>query len=648
MMAKNTWVSFPKLFETGYIGNLKVKNRLIRAAMMTFFGSLDGSVTERTIKHYHELALGGVGLVIVEYSYIDRKSSKANYCQLSISDNDYIPGLAWLAMTIKQNGAMAGIQISHAGGQRYLLTPPKKVPSQALWEVIQGKGEPAPEELTVEEIEEIVDAFGEAALRAKKACFDLVEVHGSHGYLITEFLSTLTNRRTDKYGGSLDNRMRFLIEIIQNIRKKVGFDYPLTVRLNGSEYLKGGITIEESIETVRALEKNGVNAVHVSGGTHRNNDKLVVPMYWPRGYHVWAAEEIKKTVGIPVIASGSVTTPELAEEILKEGKADFISLARPLLADPFFPKKAEEGRPEDITPCIRCNIGCEGRPEGALTCTVNIAVGREEEFRIKETIKPKKIAVIGGGPAGMETARIAAMRGHEVTLFEKRKLGGMLIEASVPEFKENIRSLVKYLAGQLEKLGVKVIYEEADAEVIKKSGMNAVIIAGGAIPIIPEVPGIGKSIAVGALEVLNGTKVGNEVLVVGGGLVGCETALFLAEQKKRVTVVEMLDQVLLEMNAAGPKLAFFERLNKQHVKIEINTELEEIVEDGIIVSDKEGRKRKLKGDTVVIALGLKAQNKLYNELVPLADMDVYSIGDYVKPRNIYDAIHEGHLIARNL
>jgi len=204
------------------------------------------------------------------------------------------------------------------------------------------------------------------------------------------------------------------------------------------------------------------------------------------------------------------------------------------------------------------------------------------------------------------------------------------------------------LAGQLEKLGVKVIYQEADAEVIKKSGMNAVIIAGGAIPIIPEVPGIGKSIAVGALEVLNGAKVGNEVLVVGGGLVGCETALFLAEQKKRVTVVEMLDQVLLEMNAAGPKLAFFERLNKQNVKIEINTELEEIVEDGIIVSDKEGRKRKLKGDTVVIALGLKAQNKLYNELVPLADMDVYSIGDYVKPRNIYDAIHEGHLIARNL
>jgi 2,4-dienoyl-CoA reductase-like NADH-dependent reductase (Old Yellow Enzyme family)/thioredoxin reductase len=648
MMAKKTYGSFPNLFEPGYIGNLKVKNRLIRAAMMTFMGALDGSVTERTIRHYRQLALGGVGLVIVEYSYVDRKSSKANHCQLSVADNEYISGLAWLAMTIKQNGAMAGLQLSHAGGQRYLMTPSKKVPSRSLWEAIQGKGESAPEELTVEEIGEIVDAFGDAALRAKKACFDMVEVHGCHGYLITEFLSPLTNKRTDRYGGSFDNRMRLLIEIIQNIRKKVGSDYPLVVRLNGSEYLEGGITIEESIETARALEKNGVNAVHVSGGTHRNGDKLVVPMYWPQGYHVWATEEIKKAVGIPVIASGSVTTPDFAEEILKEGKADFVSLARPLVADPFFPKKAEQGRPEDIAPCIRCNMGCEGHPEGALTCTVNISVGREEEFKIKEAIKPKRVAVIGGGPAGMEAARIAAMRGHEVTLFEKRKLGGMLIEASIPEFKENIRSLIKYLSGQIEKLGVKVIYEEAVAEVIKKSGVNAVIIAGGATPIVPDVPGIDKSIAVGALEVLNGARVGNEVLVIGGGLVGCETALFLAERKKKVTIVEMLDQILLEMNVAGPRLAFVERLNKQNVKIEINKKLEEIVDDGIIISDREGKKSKLRGDTVVLALGLKANTKLFNELVSLEDIDVYSVGDSGKPSNIYDAIHEGHLVARNL
>jgi len=600
------------------------------------------------IKHYREIASGGVGLVMVEFSHVDKKSSKSNYCQLSVAGDEYIPGLSWLAMTIKQNGAKAGLQISHAGGQRYLMTPPKKVPSRAFWEAIQGKGEPAPEELTFEEIEEIVEAFGDAALRAKKAAFDLVEVHACHGYLITEFLSPATNRRTDQYGGPFENRIRLLTEIVENVREKVGLDYPITVRLNGSEYLEGGITIEESSETARILEKNGVNAVHISGGTHRNSDKLVVPMYWSRGYQVWAAEAIRRAVQIPVIASGSVTTPELAEEILKEKKADFISLARPLLADPFFPKKTEEGRSEDITPCIRCNVGCQGRPEGSLTCTVNIAAGKEDEFKIKPLVKRKKVAVIGGGPAGMEAARVAAMMGHQVILFEKRKMGGMLIEASVPEFKADLRLLINYLSAQLKKLKVKVLHEEADVETIKRRAVEVVIIAGGGTQIVPDVPGIDKPITVSALDVLHGDKVGKEVIVVGGGLVGCETALFLAEQNKKVTIVEMLEQVLPEMNVAGPRSAFFERLNKHRVRIETNTKLDEITKDGIVATNREGKKTKFKGNTVVLALGLKSDSKLYDEITSLPKIAVYSVGDYAEPRNIYDALHEGHLTARNL
>jgi 2,4-dienoyl-CoA reductase-like NADH-dependent reductase (Old Yellow Enzyme family)/thioredoxin reductase len=647
-MEKEAPVSFQELFKPGFIGKLRLKNRLIRAAMYTTYGALDGSVTDRMIRHYRELASGGAGLVIVEFSYVDKKSSKSNYCQLSVAGDEYIPGLSWLAMTIKQNGAKVGLQISHAGGQRYLMTPRKKVPSQAPWEAIQGKGETAPEELTIEEIEEVVEAFGDAALRAKKAAFDLVEVHASHGYLITEFLSSTTNRRTDQYGGSLENRIRLLIEIIENVRKKVGFDYPLSVRLNGSEYLEGGITIEESIETAKILEKNGVNAVHISGGTHRNSDKLVVPMYWSRGYHVWAAEAIKKAIEIPVIASGSVTTPELAEEILKEEKADFISLARPLLADPSFPKKAEEGRSEDITPCIRCNMGCQGRPEGSLTCTVNIAAGKEDEFKIKPVVRRKKVAVIGGGPAGMEAARVAAMMGHPVILFEKRKMGGMLIEASIPEFKADLRPLIKYLSTQLKKLKVEVLNEEADVETIKRRAIEVVIIAGGGTLIVPDVPGVDKPITVSALDVLRGVNVGKEVIVVGGGLIGGETALFLAEKNKKVTIVEMLEQILPEMNVAGPRSAFFERLNKHHVKIETNTKLDEITEDGIIATDREGRKTKIKGDTVVLALGLKSDSKLYDEINSLSGIAVYSVGDYAEPRNIYDALHEGNLIARNL
>jgi NADPH-dependent 2,4-dienoyl-CoA reductase/sulfur reductase-like enzyme len=349
-----------------------------------------------------------------------------------------------------------------------------------------------------------------------------------------------------------------------------------------------------------------------------------------------------------VIASGSVTTPELAEEILREGKADFISLARPLLADPFFPKKAEEGRAEDITPCIRCNVGCQGRPEGSLTCTVNIAAGKEDEFQIKPVVRRKKVAVIGGGPAGMEAARVAAMMGHQVILFEKRRLGGMLIEAAVPEFKADLRPLIDYLSIQLKKLKVKVLHEEADAETIKRRAVEVVIIAGGGSPIVPDVPGVGKPITVSALEVLHGAKVGKEVIVVGGGFVGCETALFLAEQDKQVTIVELLDQVLPETDAVGPNLAFFESLNKHQVKIETNTKLDEITEDGIIATNREGKKTKIKGDTVVLALGLKADSKLYDEITFLPGIDVYSVGDYGEPRNIYDALHEGHLTARNL
>jgi len=641
-------LSFKKLFEPGYVGNLKLGNRLIRAAMATAYGSLDGSVTERTIRHYRELAAGGAALITVEYSYIDKKSSKSNYCQLSVADHEYIPGLAWLAMTIKQKGAAASLQISHAGGQRYLSAPPKKVPSRAAWEVRHGEETSYFEELTLGEITEIIEAFGDAALRAKKACFDMVEVHGCHGYLITEFLSPLTNIRNDRYGGALENRMRFLTEIVQNIRKKVGTDYPLCVRLNGSEYSEGGVTIEETIETAKVLERNGVNAIHVSGGTHQNNDKLVVPMYWPMGYHVWAAEMVKKAVNIPVIASGAITTPNFAEKILEDGKADFIALARPLLADPYFPKKAKEGRPEDIAPCIRCNEGCEGRPEGALSCTVNVTAGREDELRIKETSKAKKVLVVGGGPAGLEAARVAAMIGHEVKLYEKRKIGGMLVEASVPEFKADLRSLIKYLSIQLEKLGVKVIQEEANAEAVRRMRADVVIIAAGAAPTELHVPGINRPIVVGALEVLKGAKVGKEVLVVGGGLVGCETALFLAEQLKKVTIIEMLDQILPEMQVYSPRKAFFERLSKSRVKIEANTKLEEIIDDGVIVSNRDRQRMKIRGDTVVIAWGLRAENKLYEEFASLPNVDIYCVGDCVEPRNIYKAIHEGHIVVRNI
>ncbi len=655
-MNKGATAVFKKLFEPGFIGKLRLKNRLIRASMYTTYGALDGSVTDRLIRHYRELAAGGVGLVIVEESHVDRKSSKSAICELSVAGDEYIPGLSWLAMTIKQNGARAGLQISHAGGQRYLMDPLKKVPSSAPWAAIQARVEAItgrvgtpPSELTVEEIKEIIEAFGDAAVRAQKASFDFVEIHACHGYLLTEFLSPLTNKRTDQYGGSLENRQRILMEIIENVRKKVRPDYPLIVRMDGSEYLEGGITIQESVETAKVLEKSGINALHISGGDHRNADKVITPTYWPRGYQVWAAATIKGVVKIPVIASGSVTTPELAEEILKEGKADFISLARPLLADPFFPKKAQEGRPEDITPCIRCLVGCQGRPEGSLTCTVNVTAGKEDELTIKRAVKRKKVAVIGGGPAGMEAARVAAIMGHQVTLFEKREMGGMLIEASIPEFKADLRLLINHLSKQLEKHKVEVLHEEADVEAIRRKAFEVVIMAGGGTPIIPRISGIDKPCAVNALDVLNGVPVGEEVVVLGGGFVGCETALFLAEQGKKVTIVEMRDQLLPEVDVVANRLAFFEKAMKHHMKFETSTKVNEIAEHGCIATNQEGNQKNINGETFVHALGIKTDRKLFDELTSsLPDLEVYMIGDYAEPRNLYHALREGNLTARNL
>jgi NADPH-dependent 2,4-dienoyl-CoA reductase/sulfur reductase-like enzyme len=510
-------------------------------------------------------------------------------------------------------------------------------------------GIPVPEELTFEEIVEIIEAFGDAAVRARQTGFDMVEIVGCHGYLVTNFLSPLTNRRTDWYGGNLENRMRFLLEVVDNIFQKAGKDYPLSIRLNGSDYEEGGITIEETKRVAVALERAGVSTIHVSGGTLDKGHMLHAPMYGPLATHVWAAEEIKKAVNIPMIASGSITTPHLAEMIMEQGKADFISLGRPLLADPYFPLKAEEGRPEDIRPCIRCLDGCitRGLAKGSINCTVNAALGKEEESGGTPAAKARRVAVIGGGPGGMEAARVAALRGHQVTLFEKRKMGGALIEASVPEFKADIRGLIDYQSTQIKKRGVKVVDAEATSQVIKDGKFDAVIVATGATPLGYDVPGIEKPQVVGVLDGFKGAKTGKSVVVVGGGMIGCDVALFLAEQGKKVTITTRGDDIARGMNQSE-RLAYFERLSKQSVEIRTGVHLEEVTDNGVIVVDRGGSRIKIKGDHVVLASGLIPNRRLFDELAKIRNLRVYAIGDCAEPRMIFDAIHEANWVAYNL
>lgn len=638
---------FQKLFEPGYIGKLRLKNRLLKAPMSTKLASIDGTVTDRQVKYYRELARGGVGLIIVEFSYIDDLASKASDNQIGVSNNAQISGLQWLASNIKENGARAGIQLVHCGRQKISGIPPIKAPSPIPWKELVARGVPPPQELTLKEIAGIIEAFGDAAYRAMRAGFDMVEVHGAHGYLLTNFLAPSTNTRTDQYGGSLSNRMRILLEVIANIRKKLGPDFPVGVRLTGTDYKENSISIEETREVARALEKAGVDAIHISGGDHETMDQQVIPMYWPPGYNVWAAAEVKKAIGIPVFASGAINTPELAESVLEEGKADFISLGRPLVADPYFPLKARQGRPEDIAPCIRCNC-CfsRGIRVGAIHCTVNPTVGREEELRITPAGKPRKVAVIGAGPGGMEAARVARLRGHQVTLFEKRKLGGVLVEASVPEFKADIRRLVDYLSTQVKKLGVDVVEAEATTRTIKDGKFDVAIVAVGGIPIVPDVPGTDKPFVVGALDVLNGASVKNEVVVVGGGLVGGETALFLAEQGKKVRIVEMLDAIVPDLEK-GSRRGFMTRLDRCRPPVEIytRTRLAEIIDGGVMVINEDKKRSEIKADTVVLALGFHADTRLCDALSKVPKLEVYAIGDCAEPRNIYDAIHEGYVTA---
>ena len=643
--------TFVRLFESGKIGGMRLKNRVIKSPMWTLFSARDGSASERLIRFYKETARGGAGLVIVEFAFVDNKASKAGACQLGVADDGYIPGLELLARTIQANGAKVALQIAHAGRQSWTGIPPIKAPSRIPLEDYGHHLWALPEELTIEEIQEIISAFGDAAHRAQVAGFDMVEVHACHGYLVTQFLSPRDNKRTDWYGGSAENRMRFLLQVVRDIRRKVGADFPLSVRLSGTEYEPDGVMIEDTIEMAKELEKLGVDAIHISGGNYHQRVQRTSTMSLPLGLMVWAAEAVKKEVGIPVIASNSIHTPELAEDILGKGQADFVALGRPLLADPYWPQKAREGRPEDIAPCIRCNEGCFYRgitQSKPILCAVNVALGKENEFSITTARLHKKVAVVGGGPAGMEAARVCALSGHDVTLYERRQLGGALIEASAPEFKPDLRRLLSYFTTQIDKLKIKVIRQEATLDTIKNGSFDVVIVAVGGTPIKLDVPGGDKPIVSGALEVLNGkAHVGQRVLIVGGGIVGTETGLFLAEQGKEVIFVEVLDEF---MNGVGSldQTVYQERLAKQKVTVHTGKRVETILDKGAVIVDRYGKREEVLADSIVVAIGLAPDATLAEELEKEAGLEVYAVGDCVSPRKIFDAIHEGYLAAYSL
>lgn len=640
---------FEKLLEPTKIGVMELRNKIVMPPMGTNLGAVDGSVTDYYINYNAERAKGGVGLQIMGVVAIDPLAIPAP-CVPRIYHDKFIVGLSRVTRAVHEYGGKCAAQLHHAGRQTYSsligeqIVAPSAIPCKLVGEV--------PRELTINEIEGLVEAFGDGALRAKMAGFDAVEFHGAHGYLICQFLSPYSNKRTDKYGGDLDGRMQFALEVVKRAKEKAGADFPMIFRMSGDEYVEGGLTLKETKKIAQRLEKTGLDAIHVSAGNYDSMlvGKIIAPMYLPHGGLVHLAEAIKKVVNVPVIAVGSID-PKMAEGIIREGKADLVSMGRALIADPELPKKLAEGRKEDICRCIRCNEGCVGRVLSyqPISCSINASVGREKEYEIRPALKPKKVVVAGGGPGGMETARVAALRGHEATLFEKEgELGGHMRESTVPAFKQDIKPFREWLSTQVKKLGVKVeLGKEVTSKVIAEMRPDVVVVATGSTPLVPKIPGIEKPIVATATDVLLGkAEVADEVVVAGGGLVGCETSLFLAEKGKQVTMVEMLPDIAIDVEMIS-KFTLIELLTEKGVKWLTNTKIEEVTDEGVVTIDRNLRSQTIKGDTVVLAMGFKSNRGLYKALQGKVK-ELYSIGDCVEPRKIIHAIHEGSFIARQI
>lgn len=635
------------LFEPHKIGQMELKNRIIMPPMGTHYPHKDGAVSKKLIFYHVRRAKGEVALNIVEGTAVD-STGDGIFNELGIWDDRHIEGLSLLTSQIKANGAKAAIQLYHPGRQasskRTGVQPigPSPVPYH-----IFGRFVEVPRELSIQEIEKLAGLFAKGAERAKKAGFDAAEIHGAHGYLICSFLSPFSNNRTDEYGGSIEKRAKFAIEIINAIREKVGKNFPLIFRLSGNEFIEGGLTLEQTKEIAVLLEESGVDAISVSSGNHNSFRWFIPPMFMPEGCLVPLAEGIRKVVNIPVIAVGRIHDCEFAERILKEGKADFIAMGRALLADPDLPKKAREGRFGDIKRCISCN-SCIDRMmiNQDVRCMVNYETGIEDEIEsIERTNMPKRVMVIGGGPGGMEAARVLSQRGHEVTLCDKEeRLGGSFNLAILPPGKEDFRYLIDDLSRQIKNSRITVYLErEVTPELIDEEKPEVVIMATGAIPIVPDVPGITlKNVALAQDVLSEKDDAGDRVVIVGGGLVGCETAHFLAKKGKNVTIVEMLERVGADMGRTM-RWVLLEILKEENIRILTQAKCEEIKQNGIMIT-RNSESEFLEADTIVIAVGYQPDSKLYNSIKGRVS-DIFLIGDCKEARKAFDAIHEGSSIA---
>jgi 2,4-dienoyl-CoA reductase-like NADH-dependent reductase (Old Yellow Enzyme family)/thioredoxin reductase len=624
------------------IGNIKLKNRLVVSPMVTVYCDSDGMATERFITYHETKAKGGWGMIIVEDYAVDPLGR--GFWTPGLWKDEQIESHAELTRRVHNAGAKIIAQIYHAGRQ----TTPAVIGEQP----VSASSLPCPvlgvipRELTVPEIKKIVSQFGDTALRAKKAGFDGVEVHGAHGYLIAQFMSKYSNKRCDEYGGSLENRIRFPLEIVKDIREKCGPDFMIGFRISADEKVPGGRTIEEAKAIAIKLEKQGVDVLHISAGTYESTWAIIPPMKITPGWIVDYAEEVKRVVNIPVMTVGRINDPFLAESILLSGKADLIAMGRASLADPELPNKFASGEYDDIRHCIGCQQGCleilfKNEP---IRCLVNPTCGFEYLKEFKKTDSPKKITVIGAGPAGLEAARTAALVGHKVTLYEQSgRFGGQFATGAIPPTKGDMSSFISWLVGQVKKLGVNIkLNTKYTSAICDEEKPDLVIIATGATPNKPQISGIDGENVVYAEDVLLGkVSAKQKVVIAGGGMVGCETATYLASLGRQVTIVEMLP-VIASDEEFTRRLLLLKEIEERHIEVFTDSKIIDINASGVKI-EKNQETFNIDADTVVLALGMTPNNVLVKELEGKVPLKV--IGDAVESRNALEATREGFLAA---
>lgn len=643
---------FPKLFSTMKLGPYVLRNR-IEAAPMGAHGSPDGYLTPENAAYYELRARGGAAIVTLGESMIDSKGTSHGRVT-PLDDPGILSSLVNTTDAIKTHGAVASIELLHAGIRSGTPRPDDPVYGPSTGTSFYGK---KIIEMGDAEIDKVVNAFGDAAAMAKLGGVQMCMIHGGHGWMLSQWFSPLHNHRKDSFGGSIENRARIALMIIEDIRRKCGRGFPIEMRLSGDEFTEGGMKLEETVELAKVLDGK-VDMIHVSATTFNDRTaglRMFPSVFLPRGCNVYLAEAIKKAVKTPVATVGSLNDPAHMEEILENGKADIITLGRALLADPYLPEKARKGNEEDITPCIRCNYCISQNftpyvryPRGIVQCVVNPIIGREYEAKfVQASGGKKKVLVVGGGPAGMQTAITAVDRGHEVILCEKgERLGGTLLYAEHEYFKGDIRKLTEVLIRRVKKRPITVMLNtEVTPGVVEKLHPDVLIAAVGAEPIIPNIPGVSNRNVVIAASMYDEASIGKRVVVIGGGLVGCEEGLHLAHAGRDVTILEMLEKAAPEAPYLH-WLGLMKELDKS-AKLVTRAKVTRVAEEGVYAAGEKGEERLYEADTVLLAVGLKPRAMMVESLRNCAP-DFVVIGDCLRPATVMEAIHMGYFSAMDI